>query len=165
MTEPASAMDRLAPRLLALAAAALLLAGCGHWQARADALQKSLEDQGAKGGRKADFVQRYGAPSSCMPVTAGELCRWVAPMGAPRAGKAVSILRVAFDKSGGFVGATARVRRGRRTYRGSTLDTEPAAADSDADCPEGEISQDGECAPTSPAEDRPQANPVESTGE
>ena len=101
---------------------------------RADYLQQSIDSLAAGGHRqKDDFIRQFGVPTSCAPLTTGELCQWDTERGyqgggySNRYGYSVSSaakmsdqLRVEFDKAGNFIKGSAFVQRGSRTYQGET---------------------------------------------
>ena len=146
---------------------AVCAAACSRWQARADYLQQTVDAFAASGRKtKSDFAARFGPPTSCSPVPAGEACVWRSGFGglgggAPGASApATERLRVIFDRDGAYLSATGGVRRGKRTYRGVTEAQEEADDASIGGCRPGEVFQFGRCYATSPGGGPPGATPT-----
>jgi hypothetical protein len=152
-------------------AAVLISSGCSSaWQKRADGLQASVDALVSSGRlQKYDFIQKYGIPTSCEPLTRGELCEWETVLGSAGRGYALantnpitgqvegyktvtghrpdaSILHVEFNQDSRFVRAQASVRREEKEILGKQL-RPPSTA---GDCPPGSEFQSGACGPSSP---------------
>ena len=137
-------------------AAVLWFPGCSRWQMRADDLQQSIDSLVSGGHRqKDDFIRQFGSPTSCAPLTTGELCQWNTELGYVGsrfvAARVSDGLKVEFDKSGSFIKGSALVQRGGRTYQGESGAAESSRPDPTfGDCPQGQTFQNGTCTTLSP---------------
>jgi hypothetical protein len=134
-------------RRAAFAVVAGVLSSCVGWKARADYLRQSADELVVSGqSRKDDFVRKFGTPTSCAPLPAGESCRWSTESGGARSRpRNVDVLQVRFDSSGNFVSDTAI---GERIYQGRSAAT--GSGSTFGDCPAGQSFNDGSCSALDP---------------
>lgn len=123
---------------------AVLGAACANrFQVRADGLDQSMHEL-TSGGKtsKDDFMRRYGVPTRCEKLKAGEMCKWRTELGEEGSGYSVPLgsgprgrhyagssttynamkisdeIRAEFDLAGRFVTGTAFVQEGETVYQG-----------------------------------------------
>jgi hypothetical protein len=138
---------RKCARSVQVFAVAAALSSCVGWKARADELRQSADELVEDGhSRKDDFVRRFGTPTSCSPLPAGESCSWSTSSGGARSRpRNIDVLQVRFDLAGKFVSDTAY---GERIYQGRSA---PEGSGSTfGDCPLGQSFNDGSCSALDP---------------